>query len=340
MGITRNPDGQTFQLESDVLSVTINPERGADILSMLWHPTDTEILWRNRRSGGMPPRRGGYDADPRSYFDRYPGGIQELFPNAGPEAEVEGAVLPFHGEALRRPWTATVDGQTLTCSTVLTRYPFGMHKTFTVDDGVLRVSASVSNLAERELPVHWGFHPAFNTQTVAKAATVYGPFESLRSHPEQFAASQQHPAGTAVNASPVDGVGRFDLAPAGSRSADLLYAKVNEGWFGLKSAETDLLVTMTWPKEVFPELWIWEESHAPGGYPWWGSEHIVAVEPHTTSPFAPLTAEPEPFRVAGGENIRVDLTLGVQRIQPNQIPRGVDASGIAQLGDVWTNGPV
>ncbi|MBU8864801.1 hypothetical protein [Paenarthrobacter aromaticivorans] len=209
-----------------------------------------------------------------------------------------------------------------------------MQKTFKVDGGVLQIAASVTNLAEQDLPVHWGFHPAFNTQTVARAATVYGPFESLRSHPEQFAPSQQHAAGAAVDAFAAAGVGRLDLAPPGSHSADLLYAKVSAGWFGLKSADSDLLVTMTWPKEVFPELWIWEESYAPGGYPWWGSEHIVAVEPHTTSPFAPLNAEPDPFRVAGGETVHVDLTLAVQRVRSNQVPLGVDASGQAQLGDV------
>ncbi len=332
MTITRNADGQTYQLENDLLSVTVNPERGADILSMIWRPTETEILWRNPRVGGLPPLRGDYDPDPRSYFDNYPGGVQELFPNAGAATEIEGTTLPFHGEALRRPWAVEHTESTLTCTTVLTRYPFAMTKTFRLDGGVLHISALVENISETELPVHWGFHPAFNTGTVARSGRVYGPFEAVTSHPDSFSSSQRHAPGSLVDASPVDGVGGFDLAPQGSRTADLLYATVSEGWFGLRSPGTHLLVTMSWPADVFPELWIWEEAHAPGGYPWWGTAHIVAIEPHTTSPFAPLESEPAALRIPGGETLKIDLTLGVQPINQEELPLGMDTTGVARLG--------
>jgi galactose mutarotase-like enzyme len=330
--ISRNADCQTYRLESDLLAVTVNPERGADVLSVIWRPTETEVLWQNPRSRGLPPVRGDYDTDPRSYFDNYPGGMQELFPNAGPATEVEGATLPFHGEALRRPWTVEQTESTLTCTTVLTRYPFALTKTFRLDGGVLHVSARVENISDTELPVHWGFHPAFNTQTIAGSGQVYGAFAALTSHPEKFSSSQLHAPGARIDASPVDGVGVFNLAPAGSRSADLLYATVSEGWFGLKSPGSDLLVTMSWPAEILPELWIWEEAHAPGGYPWWGTAHIVAVEPHTTSPFGPLESEHGAIKISGGDTLQIELTLGVQPISQKEIPIGMDATGVAQLG--------
>ena len=330
--VSKNADGQTFLLENDLLTVTVNPARGADVLSMIWRPTDTEILWRNPRSHGLPPLRGDYDPEPGSYFDNYPGGMQELFPNAGPSTEVSGAVLPFHGEALRRPWAVKHTDSALTCTTVLARYPFAMMKKFWLDGGVLHISARVQNLSDTELPVHWGFHPAFDTRTVARSGQVYGAFEALRSHPDEFSPAQRHAPGTAVEVRAVDGVGAFDLTPPGSHSADLLYATVSEGWFGLRSPGTDLLVTMSWPKEVLPELWIWEEVNAPGGYPWWGTAHIVALEPHTTSPFGPLGNEPGARRIAGGDMLEIDLTLGIQPIAPEEVPLGIDPTGVARLG--------
>ena len=332
--ISRNADGGTWQLENDVVSVTVNPERGADILSLVWKATDTELLWRNPRTEGLPPKRGDYDLADSSYFDNYPGGIQELFPNAGASTEILGAALPFHGEALRRPWAAEVVGEELRCTTVLARYPFRMTKTFVLDGTVLRFRSRIENLSDLELPVHWGLHPAFNTQTVAAGGTVYGPFDAVTSHPEPFSSAQNHAPGTVTDAAPTaGGVGSFALAAGDSRAADLGYATVRDGWFGLRSPGTDLLATMTWPADVFPEVWIWQECHSPGGYPWWGTAHIVAVEPHTTSPFGPLAEETDALRIAGGETREAAFTLGVQPIEPTEVPVGMSADGIALLGE-------
>jgi galactose mutarotase-like enzyme len=325
----------TWQLENPLVSVTINPERGADIISFVWKRSGEEILWRNPRAEGIPPRRGDYDLADSSYFDNYPGGIQEIFPNAGSATEVGGAALPFHGEALRRAWATESDGATLTCTTLLTRYPFKMTKVFWLDDeaGVLHFSSLIENLAESTLPVHWGLHPAFNTKSVAAGGRVYGAFSSFTSHPDKFGAAQCHAPGTSVEVVTItEDVRAFELSPASSRTADLTYATVSQGWFGLRSPGTDLLATMTWPHEIFPELWIWQECHAPGEYPWWGTQHIVGVEPQSTSPLSPLADEAGAMTVAGGQSLKADFTLGVQPITTDQIPTGMGSNGVAVVG--------
>lgn len=335
----RSRDDGTWVIHNDVISVTINPERGADILSVIWSATDEEIMWRNPRAT-LAPRRGEIDMDASSYFDNYPGGMQELFPNAGAPTTVHGAPLPFHGEALRRPWTVSVesrsDGVEVTCETVLTRYPFRMTKVFRLDDAssVLHFSSTVENLSTVKLPAHWGLHPAFNTSGVAASGTVYGPFAQVAAHPEVFGERQHHEPATVFDALDVaDGVGGFALAPGDGATADLLYATVASGWFGLRSPATDLLVTMTWPGDLFPELWIWQECHAPGGYPWFGTEHIVAIEPHTTSPFGPLAEEaetPDVLWIDGEASRTAHFTLGIQPIAPDQIPSSI-VDGVARL---------
>lgn len=329
----------TWVLANDTLSVTINPERGADILSVVWAATGEEIMWRNPRTT-LPPRRGDTDMEASSYFDNYPGGMQELFPNAGAPTIVHGSPLPFHGEALRRPWsvavTSTRDGVEVTCRTRLTRYPFQMTKVYRLDgtSSVLHITSTVENLSATELPAHWGLHPAFNTVGVAATGTVYGPFAQVTAHPDVFGECQSHEPGAVVAAIDVaEGVGAFALTTGDAGTADLLYATVETGWFGLRSSSSDVLVTMTWPRDVFPELWIWQECHAPGGYPWFGTEHIVAVEPHTTSPFRPLAEEtesPGTLRIGGASSLTAHFTLGLQPIASDEIPTGM-TDGLARL---------
>jgi hypothetical protein len=177
-----------------------------------------------------------------SYFDDYPGGMQEIFPNAGDPTTVHGAPLPFHGEALRRPWSteleSTPHGVTIRCETVLTRYPFRMTKVFRLDDdsSVLQFSSTVENLSTTELPAHWGLHPTFNTAGVASNGTVYGPFTRVIAHPEVFGERQSHqPAATIEVPTVAEGVGSFALSPGDGATADLLYARVTSGWFCLRS---------------------------------------------------------------------------------------------------------
>jgi len=341
---TASIDGGTWVLENGVVAATINPERGADILSFVWLATGEDVLWRNQRSAAAPPRRGDTDMEATSYFDNYPGGIQELFPNAGAPTTVHGAPLPFHGEALRRPWSTEVSeydgGIELVCQTVLTRYPFRMTKSFRLDDdsSVLRFSSTIQNLSNLDLPVHWGLHPAFNTDGVAGGGTVYGPFARVTAHPEKFGEHQAHSPGSTVAAIDVAaGVGGIELSPGSGGTADLAYATVDEGWFAITSPSSELLATMTWPSALFPELWIWQECHAPGGYPWFGTEHIVAIEPHTTSPFEPLAEEinrPEVMTIPGYGERHADFTLGVQPATGNQFPTSMGTDGLAVLSAV------
>lgn len=332
-------DDGTWVLENGVIAVTINAERGADVLSLVWSATGEEVMWRNPRAS-IPPRRGGTDMEASSYFDDYPGGMQEIFPNAGDPTIVHGAPLPFHGEALRRPWSVEVEsthhGVAVRCQTALTRYPFVLTKVFRLDDdsSVLRFSSTAENLSTTELPVHWGLHPTFNTAGVASDGTVYGPFNRVTAHPEIFGERQSHQPAAIVDASAAaEGVGAFALSPGDGATADLLYATVAEGWFCLRSPATDLLVSMSWPRDIFPELWIWQECHAPGGYPWFGTEHIVGIEPQTTSPFMPLADEmdrPGVLRIAGRSSRTAHFTLGVQHVTGDVVPTGL-TDGLAEL---------
>ena len=277
-------------ISGTLLEAVINPSQGGDIVSLRHVPTGQEVLWRHPRWVDQLPSGGGSDPTPEGFYDNYPGGIQELFPNAGPACVVEEAPLAFHGEACRVPWKieSTVGRATVVLTAELKRYPFALRRTVTIDstEPVLRIRSEIQNKSSRRLPFHWGLHPVFAPSVTAEPAYLEGAFDRVRSHPETFGNKQVHKPGAEFLTD-----GRLELTASDAKCADLLYARCEAGKATISSqAENGLAVTLTWPVDVFPELWIWQECHDQAGYPWFGIHHVVGIEPHTSAPAHGLAA--------------------------------------------------
>src|SRR3954451_9637435 len=84
----------TLSLAGDELQVTVRPERGAELCSLLHCASGTEFLFR--APWGVP------DGD--GFLDRYAGAWQELFPSARDETSYRGRAIPLHGEVAALPW--------------------------------------------------------------------------------------------------------------------------------------------------------------------------------------------------------------------------------------------
>jgi uncharacterized protein DUF4432 len=329
------------QLGAGDLTVFVEPARGMDIRQIVHGPTATSVLWqRPVGAATVDP----LDQSNASFYDRYTGGMQELFPNAGPACTVEDAPLPFHGEACRVGWQTTTgrDGASSWCAgTVeLSRYPFRLERRIEVagDGPLIRITARITNMSARALPVMWGFHPAFGPDIVAGGAQVYADPVEVRSHPDPFGARQVFPPGAAVpwrSGDPdVPGAGR--LLPANSRSADLLYVTCESGWYAVRNEQTGLCAWMRWPADIFPYVWLWQECHDPAGYPWWGRHHIVGVEVHTSAPgtgLAAAVANGTARTVPAHGSVEAELLLGVGVVPAGRgTPVGVAADGTLRLG--------
>jgi hypothetical protein len=328
------------QLSAGDLTVFVEPGRGMDIRQIVHRPTATLVLWR-RPVGRMTPD--SLDRSSASFYDRYAGGMQELFPNAGPACTVESAPLPFHGEACRVGWRATTGQDELSswCEGVveLDRYPFRVERRISVagDAPLVRITARIINLSTRALPVMWGFHPAFGPDIVAGAAQIYADPSGVRSHPDPFGVRQVFPPGTDIpwRSDEPDVPAGSRLLPPESHSADLLYLTCRNGWYAIRNEQTGLCVWMRWPVEVFPYVWLWQECHDPAGFPWWGRHHIVGVEIHTSAPATGLAAA-----VANGTarvvpargSVDAELLLGVGVVPATRgTPTGVAADGTVRL---------
>ena len=80
-------------LENDFLRITVLPQLGGRIWSLIHLPTSRELLWQNPN---LPPAVAEYGA---GYDSGWAGGWDEVFPSDAP-AEIDGVAYPDHGEDL------------------------------------------------------------------------------------------------------------------------------------------------------------------------------------------------------------------------------------------------
>jgi hypothetical protein len=327
------------------LAVTVQ-RRGADVTSIALMPSGEELLWQ---SGVQSEHIRGSD-DETGFFETYPGGIQDIFPNADAATQVLGARLPFHGEAHRQTWDVNIipvgGRREIVAKTTLRRIPFELRKRVSLDenDSLARIELIVRNTTPKALPFHWGFHPTFSEAVTAPPAFVITDSDGFRSGPEPFSESQSYPPnGVVPSEASVHGNTTTLCAPS-TMTADLVYADPLAGWCVITSETSNIAVGLTWPIDVLPALWLWQECSGTTGYPWWGREHIVGVEPHSSWPTRPLDTEVADGAASwmqAGETIAAMFTLRAEYCTPAQLENFVsrtthDASSVASSRSMET----
>lgn len=151
---------QALVLENARLRVTVLPELGGKIWSIVSKPHDREMLWHHPR---MPPRRAHYGA---TYDNWFCGGWDEVFPNDFP-VEIDGEPYPDHGEVWSLPATwRVVESSDEAVSVALEHQgialPTRFRKVLTLrrDEPVLLLGYEIANDGPTPLDVHWKSHPA------------------------------------------------------------------------------------------------------------------------------------------------------------------------------------
>ena len=330
-------DRRVAVLENAHLRAVVDLDRGADLVGLSHRPTAREVLFQ------MPPRaarnRNSLPAEyssSSSFFDAYPGGMQQVFPNGGPSCTYLGSELGFHGEACKVAWEAErfehAERVDVVCRTRLSRVPVSMETTYSLgaDDRCLRISAKLTNESSQLLDCMWGFHPAFGAAITGGSSTLYAAADSAEVHHEQMSPGQLLAPGERLPW-PQGRDRRLDvLFPSAGPSADLFYLRPQEGWYVLANRDEGLAVTMTWDPQMLPYLWVWQECHDRAGYPWFGQHHIVAVEPWSSMPSSGLPeakARGTALMLPGDATLETELRLGVAEIDPADVPIGVSPTG-------------
>lgn len=315
-------------LSTEQISVTILPYTGADLVSIVDSGTGTDVLFRTPWAGVSAAA--AWDSHTR-WIAAYPGGWQVLCPNAGPEREVTGALLGFHGEAAIVPWTVDeVTPTTLRCSTTLFTAPFHMARSITVTGRTVTVEESVENTSPDPHELVWMHHPGFGPPLVNTGAYLDLPGGHLQADPEAppgyiLGAGSEHewPVATSHDGNEVD----LRRLP-GPDEPRGLFAAVHDmpaGWFAIRNDDLGLGVAMCWDLEVFPHLWLWQEVHHSEGFPWFRRAYVVAAEPSNVMTNQRPAHGPVPSLEGRG---RRSTTLEMTLFTPSGLVTGVQPGGL------------
>ncbi len=291
---------RTVVMENQKLRITILVDKGSDIWEFLYKPYDIDFMWhspillRDIRYF-IPSSATKWGA----FFDYFEGGWQELLPSTGrsPKSEYKGASFGLHGETTTMPWNFRVIEDTPMKVSVafwvrLYRTPFYIEKVLTLENNasILTIDEKVINEGYEDMDFSWGHHPTLGESflnencvidTCAKKVHVLGglPFERPRfKNGEVF----DWPIGISKQGENID----ISKVPGReNKSADMLYlSEMDEGWVAVTDQTRGVGFGLVWPINIFRYLWIWQVCGGAFGYPFYGRNYNMAIEPMSSKP--------------------------------------------------------
>lgn len=278
-----------MRLRTDGIEVEVVPGKGGDILAVR-APGGPNVLyetpWGLPHRGTLLPVGGSHAA----FLDQYPGGWQTLFPNAGAEGHIGGALQPFHGEATLVAWDHEVDGADLVLTTRLRRSPFALHRRVSVTGDTLRVVERFENVGAAPVAAIWSHHPAFGGPLIGPGAVMDAPACTVLVEEQIPAAgSGVAPGARAPWPTVPDGDGRdVDLRriPQVADGIGRMHylVDIGDGPVTIRNADAGVGVELDWDRRTLPAAWVWTEAGATKEAPFFGTQHAFAVEPTTTAP--------------------------------------------------------
>lgn len=290
-------------LEGRYLRVTVLPELGGKIYSVLSKADDTELLWHNPR---LDPRRPAFGANFDNYFT---GGWDHPFPTLNPSGSFPDQI-PYLGELWSLPWRVLPsDGDpcavTMGVSTVIVPCRVRCQIRVEPDAPRLTLGYSIVNVGWSPVAVTWGLHPCLAIEEgtrfrlpVSKGTVIQSPGRGLGTEGATYqwpvADTGSGPMDMSVAAAPdrqVYGLHQFDL---------------EEGWFEV-ARTSGMRATFRFPRETFPVINLWAV------YGGWRGIHHAALEPWSTRALSleQATGIGEEITMLPGQEIRAEVQLEV-----------------------------
>ncbi|MBO9609679.1 MAG: DUF4432 family protein [Paenibacillaceae bacterium] len=324
-------EGNRFlTIENEKLRLTFWLNKGADLIELRHKSSDLDVLWH----APLPVRKPGDYIAPISsgggaFFDYYPGGWQEVFPNAhSPTNDYKKAPLGLHGEVCLLPWTFHVEEDRvehlrIRLEVETSRTPFRLKKTIEIfhDQLWFYLHETIINVGQEEMDYNWGHHPTFGAPLLAEGSIVDVPEGSTMVTPDyvysataRYAQGQRKrwPIATDVRGAEVNAA---HVVSRETGTSDSFHLEMSEGWVTLRNPNLNLGIGLAWDIEQFPYMWCWQGYCGNKGYPFYGRNYNIALEPFTN----PIGTLPE--SIAAGhsrvlhpsESVSTTLRVGFTR---------------------------
>jgi hypothetical protein len=273
---------QTLHLCNTVLDVGVLPNKGGDIYSITDRASGVDVMFKTPWGWGEPDQMPSPGNTQSEWLSHYPGGWQQLVPNAGAERGRDGVLRGYHGEAAIVAWhVETRAYNAVRLSTTLSTAPLYLTRSLTLRGPVLQVRDTVRNISDRPTEVMWVQHPAFGAPFVDEhsrldfgATTLISDAEIMGSFLTGDTTFDARPGNT------VDGVDLRHMPAAGSGVAVLgTLTDFDSGWCTITSPTAGFGIRLDWDATVFPHAWFWQECNASTGFPWFQRAYVIAIEP-------------------------------------------------------------
>lgn len=299
---------RAFVLTSDKARITVLPERGARIASLVYLPTGRELLWWPDDLMMLPTPTYGMP-----YADHPAVGIDECLPTIWADT-FDGKELPDHGEVWSVPWGVNATNDLIETSVGLRQTPFLFRRRLSfTGPASIRLDYTLTNHGDRPYPALWALHPLMRWRPGMRIILP--------------------PAASAVEIGSVDGASPLtpytpgaswpvhaglDLAHAalntdGAPASTKLYAGplTGESTAALRDDNDGFMATFSFPTDPCRYLGVWINRGAWGGY-----TH-VALEPATgVSEFlSRATARDAVLTVPAGGTVSWYVTIRLDRAQ-------------------------
>jgi hypothetical protein len=179
----------------------------------------------------------------------------------------------------------------------------------------------------------WGHHPTFGAPLIGPASCIdtgarwFSTDDEFEPIGTDLAKARRYAWPTAETVSgPVDLSG---IPATGQRRALLGYLGGFEtGWLAVSNRDLGLGLAVSWPADILPYAWMWQNLEAIDDYPWYGSGYAVAIEPFSSYPGQGLatvmekTATHRSIEPGASEAIRLTATVfrsqaGVHHVMPS-----------------------
>jgi len=309
---------RTIVLENETIRISVLAGKGTDLVEFNYKPRDLDFVWLAPGGVWNPSAAHSTSFDPLATFlDSYPGGWQEVFPNAGAPAIHAGAQYGQHGEVFALPWDVEIVDDTERSIAVRftvrgQKIPCAITKTLRLRRGEpeLEITESVTNESPVAVEAMWGHHITFGRPFLEPGHRIILP-DSVVAQPHPVAveaggrrvASDDRfawPQATGVDGEPVD----FSSIPEPGTPSDLFYISgfpEETAWYEIVDSGSQIGLRVEWDRATMPYLWYWQEFGATTEYPWYGRTYNIGLEPSSSYPTNGL-----PDAVANGSA----MTLG------------------------------
>ncbi len=289
---------KTLFVENQKIRIGVLVDKGCDIFEFLNKPLDIDFLWRSYQGIRQKNFFSSIFSKEGNFLDLYYGGWQELFPNAGDSVNYKGAELPQHGEIHSIPWQYEIlkdEPEEVKVKFYIRTYRtcFYIEKIISIHDSTpaIFLNETIINESNEEMNFMWGHHPAFGPPFLSEDCYLDLPKSEILTDEVNLSPAtgrlkiahySKWPITLDRNKKAID-LSKIPSAQTHSHDRAYIYG-YEKGWFAITNKKTNVGFGLSFDPKIFKYLWFWQVYGGAFGYPWYGTNYNIAIEPNSSYP--------------------------------------------------------